>query len=114
MTFVKGQTGNPAGRKPEEDFRRALRTVLREHKGGVEKLRLICQRLVEEAIAGESWAIQEVANRLDGKATERKIVDSNQNVTVTRSDAQRRDERIQVWRQNANQSASDSRGDPVH
>lgn len=46
-------------------FKDALRKALKED--GVDRLPLIAQTLVEKAIDGEQWAVQEVANRLDGK-----------------------------------------------
>lgn len=71
MPFEKGKSGNPAGRKPEKEFTTALRLAINEEAeiDGVKtkKLRVIADRLVKEAMAGESWAIQQVADRLDGK-----------------------------------------------
>lgn len=71
MAFEKGQSGNPGGRPKEKAFADALRLAVNEETeiDGVKtkKLRHIANRLVAEALAGESWAVQQVADRLDGK-----------------------------------------------
>lgn len=71
MAFEKGQSGNPGGRPKEKAFADALRIAVNvevENEGEKKKkLRLIAERLVAEAMAGESWAVQQVADRLDGK-----------------------------------------------
>lgn len=71
MAFEKGSSGNPGGRPKEKLFADALRLAINEEAeiDGVKtkKLRVIADRLVKEAMAGESWAIQQVADRLDGK-----------------------------------------------
>ncbi len=71
MPFEKGQSGNPGGQRKEKDFANALRVAVNEEHDdqGVKKkkLRMIAERLVREAMCGEGWAIQQVADRLDGK-----------------------------------------------
>jgi len=71
MAFEKGQSGNPGGRPKEKIFADALRLAINaevdDEGTKVKKIRKIAERLVTEAIAGESWAIQQVADRLDGK-----------------------------------------------
>ena len=64
----------PGGRPPKEkSFYNALAVALKQVNGiGVDgqpvtKLRAIADKLVEAAEAGESWAIREVADRIDGK-----------------------------------------------
>ena len=64
-----------AGRPPKEkSFFNALSVALREAHGTTldgspnTNLRRIADKLVEAALAGESWAIREVADRTDGKA----------------------------------------------
>lgn len=53
-----------SGRQPKEkSFANMLRIALAEN----ESLRAIADKLVQQAIAGEGWAIKEVADRLDGK-----------------------------------------------
>jgi hypothetical protein len=48
-----------------KDFKDALRKALAN--GGESKLPSIAEKLVDLAVSGEQWAIQEVANRLDGR-----------------------------------------------
>lgn len=64
----------PAGRPPKEkSFYNALSVALNQVNGideagqKVTKLRSIAEKLVVAAEAGESWAIKEVADRIDGK-----------------------------------------------
>jgi hypothetical protein len=71
----KGQSGNPLGRLPgEKQFADQLRIVLAEpvdknDPKSVRKLRRIAEKLAECALNGEAWAIAQVADRIDGKAT---------------------------------------------
>ena len=69
MPWKPGQSGNPRGRLPEKLFADQLRIVLFEEDKvtGRRKMRVIAEKLVEQAMAGEGWAIQQVADRIDGK-----------------------------------------------
>ncbi len=71
MAFKKGQSGNPGGRPKEKLFTDALRLELNRETGNGnarrKKLNAIAEKLVECALAGESWAIQQVADRMEGK-----------------------------------------------
>lgn len=54
-----------------KEFRQALMQAMATQSGGRgwrARLQEIAGKLADAAIAGESWAIQEVANRIDGKA----------------------------------------------
>ena len=63
-----GQSGNPGGRPHEKLFLDALRIAVKApDTDGTPKLRRIAERLVKAAMDGESWAVAEVANRLDGR-----------------------------------------------
>lgn len=65
MPFVKGQIANPKGRQPSaKPFQAALSRVLAQDS---KKLRKIADQLVNAAMDGEPWAIQMIADRLDGK-----------------------------------------------
>ena len=62
------------GRPPKEkSFYNALSVALSQVDGvgldgqRVTKLRTIAEKLVSSAIAGEAWAIKEIADRIDGK-----------------------------------------------
>ncbi len=71
-----GQSGNPKGRLSEKLFADAVRMAASEKEPatGKRKLRLIAEKLVAQAIAGEGWAIQQVADRLDGKPAQESTV----------------------------------------
>jgi len=83
VTFVKGTSGNPQGRLVEKAFAGALRAVTNQKDAkGRAKLHAIAEKLVDCAINGEGWAIQQVADRLDGKpAQESTVTINNQSLT---------------------------------
>lgn len=53
----------------ERRFLSMLQRVL-DHEGDGNALRRIALKLIERAEEGESWAIQQIADRLDGKPTQ--------------------------------------------
>ena len=57
-----GQSGNPGGTEKVKLFRRALRDCLT-----LDRAKKIAEVLCRKAEAGEEWAINMVADRLDGK-----------------------------------------------
>ncbi len=67
-----------AGRPPKEkSFANMLRiAAMSPGKDGEPKLREIAEKLVEQAIAGEGWAVKEVADRLDGKPSQALDIDA--------------------------------------
>ncbi len=76
--WKKGQSGNPAGRKPGKNLRTVLKEMLEEEidvtiegqPGKVKKVfsEVILRRLIKAANDGEGWAIREIFDRVDGKA----------------------------------------------
>jgi hypothetical protein len=76
MAWKKGQSGNPNGRPNDKPFAETLRLVLKETDtvSGKLKLRAITEALVDKAIAGESWAVQHVMDRVDGKPAQESTV----------------------------------------
>lgn len=72
MAFQKGQSGNPGGKRAEKLFADALRLEAKRLVEGDPEGRIALQvsasKLMEAAVAGEPWAINMVADRLDGKA----------------------------------------------
>ncbi len=76
--WKKGQSGNPAGRKPGKNLRTVLREMLEEEievkiEGQPDKVKkvfseVILRRLIKAANDGEGWAIKEIFDRVDGKA----------------------------------------------
>ena len=67
--FKKGQSGNPKGRpKKSKCIPEILRRITAEKdKSGVTKLNLILNNVVNEAIKGDTWSIQFIADRMEGK-----------------------------------------------
>jgi hypothetical protein len=67
MPFVPGRSGNPGGERAQRIFRDALTASLKRCEGNVERIQLVADRLVDNAIAGDTVAIREIADRIDGK-----------------------------------------------
>ena len=60
-----GRSGNPAGGAKIKRFFAALERAIAQEDG--KKLRDAADKLLDEAAKGEPWAIQMLADRLDGK-----------------------------------------------
>lgn len=73
MAGVKGRSGT--NRNKDKPFTEALRMEISEAGDDHKALRIIARALVEKAQAGDMQAIQQVADRLDGKPHQ--TVDSN-------------------------------------
>jgi hypothetical protein len=105
MTWKAGQSGNPNGRplgavgdplKKEwvtrlrvAALREAVidkngRPVLPKHKKGekVDLMSLVAEKVMEMARKGNAWAIEHMANRIDGKVHDSIDVDANNNVKI--------------------------------
>jgi hypothetical protein len=69
MTFVKGQSGNPGGRK-KKYITELLEQIGKEiePKSGKPFEELIARRLWVEAANGKHEAIKEILDRIEGKA----------------------------------------------
>lgn len=76
MTWKSGQSGNLKGRPTSEKaFADALRLAVNAtDETGTKKIRVIAEKLTECAMNGEGWAIQQVADRLDGKPAQESTV----------------------------------------
>lgn len=74
MPFEAGKSGNPEGGKPGPKkgklFKDALSLAIHRTDGDKTQLARIAEALVEKATTGDVQAIKEVADRLDGKATQ--------------------------------------------
>lgn len=59
------------GPKSDKQWADAIRVAVNEHMEGnpknPKKIRQLASNLVDLALSGESWAVQEVGNRLDGR-----------------------------------------------
>ncbi len=63
----EGNTNGAKGAQYNSALKRALARSGKTVDGGLNK---VCDQLVAAAIAGEQWAIKEVADRVDGKASQ--------------------------------------------
>jgi hypothetical protein len=70
MAWRPGQSGNPGGHLGEKVYRDALRMALHQIDPVTQKrkLRLVAAKAVALALKGEGWAIQHIADRIDGRA----------------------------------------------
>lgn len=60
-----GQVGNTNAKKGKLFYHELRKALVQNDQLN---LRLIADKLVEEAINGESWAVKEIMDRVDGKA----------------------------------------------
>ena len=67
MPFPPGQSGNPEGARihKQKRFFNALDRAIEQDDA--KRLRSAAEKLLDEAAKGESWALQMLADRLDGK-----------------------------------------------
>jgi Family of unknown function (DUF5681) len=89
MPWVKGISGNPGGRRREKGYTEALRMVGAEEvqhpedpSKKVRRLRLLAEEVFKHALAGEGWAVQHIADRLEGKPTQLHGHDSPETPTI--------------------------------
>jgi Family of unknown function (DUF5681) len=68
MPFEPGKSGNPNGSAGPRRFQAAIERALAQDDG--KKLRAAVDKMLTAASKGEPWAIQFLAERLDGKATQ--------------------------------------------
>lgn len=68
MPFQPGQSGNPDGGARIKRFIAAIERAIAQDSG--DRLRAAAEKLLDLAAAGESWALRELADRLDGKASQ--------------------------------------------
>jgi hypothetical protein len=74
MAFKKGISGNPGGKSSHKIFTDALRLEVNRvdpKNPDRKKINALAEKLVDCAlIDGESWAFQQIADRLDGKPSQ--------------------------------------------
>lgn len=68
MPFEPGKSGNPAGNAKSKQFLSALNRAITQEDG--KRIRAAAEQLLDQAAAGEQWAIKELADRLDGKPSQ--------------------------------------------
>jgi hypothetical protein len=83
MPFKPGESGNPAGNAKIKRFYTALDRAILQEDG--KRLRAAAEKLLTLAAEGEQWAVQMLADRLDGKAAQSLTVsgDPENPLTVT-------------------------------
>lgn len=88
MTFEKGKSGNPGGKRKEKLFTDALRTELmhahdEDYKipQGATNLQVVARKLVEAGASGNAMAIKEIADRIEGKSDANVSVEHSGSVT---------------------------------
>jgi len=70
-TFAKGHTGNPNGRpKKEYTFADIMNKILDEEVDGKTRREIILTKVIQKAYEGERWAVEFMANRIEGKPIE--------------------------------------------
>jgi hypothetical protein len=79
--WVKGQSGNPAGRKRKRLFDDHLREALQTKRGAVAKA--LVQRLIGEAVKGNVPALKLIAERVAGKPRSAEEVAAGNNDAMT-------------------------------
>jgi len=65
MPFKPGESGNPSGVQREKKFLAALERAIAQDTA--DRLREAAEKLLTYAAAGEPWAINMLADRLDGR-----------------------------------------------
>jgi hypothetical protein len=78
MAFKKGISGNPGGKSGHKIFSNALRVVVNREDGPEKKKNVmrLAETLVDCALKDrESWAFQQIADRLEGKPSQ--VVETN-------------------------------------
>lgn len=68
MAFKPGQSGNPGGLSRGKQFLDTLNRAIAQDDA--KRLRQSAEKLLTLAAAGEQWAVQMLADRLDGKAAQ--------------------------------------------
>ena len=87
--FQPGQSGNPEGaRLQDKPFRAALVRRLESAGRDPAKLDKLADALVKQAERGEGWALQMVADRLDGKPLQATTNETTYRLTVERVERQ--------------------------
>ncbi len=92
------ERGRPKGQWSEKAFKDALRVaVQRNAKGGGTKLMRLADTLVANGLSGDTMAIREIADRLDGKPNQTQDVNINERKTVVF--APKPSENADTWRE---------------
>lgn len=95
MPFQKGQSGNPGGRSKSKPISDMYRQVIVQNP---EKLRKLCEKVLDMACAGDVIAAKEITDRVEGRALQsvdvndsRESLSSSLVLDLLREGAQRAD-----------------------
>lgn len=79
MVFVKGQSGNAKGAARSKEWQNAIRLALAEKGNGdwQKALRKIAAKLLDKAEEGDTAALREIGDRLDGKPAQAIVGDKD-------------------------------------
>ena len=78
--FKPGQSGNPSGKHKNKQFIDALNRAIAQDDG--KRLRDAAEKLLDLAAAGEQWAVQMLADRLDGKPAQTILGDPDEPIKI--------------------------------
>jgi hypothetical protein len=83
MAWKKGTSGNPNG-NPGKDklLRTALLMELKSKGEDMPELRQIARKCIDVALEGQSWAVKEIWDRLDGKPAQSVTTDVKEKRSV--------------------------------
>jgi len=101
MSTRGGQIGNRNAAKEQRLWSDMLRRKLTQDPNQLERIAL---KVLAEAEEGQPWAVQEIANRLDGKPVQQVDMNGNMNLTRTLRDLTD-DELLRIATQHAAQEA---------
>ena len=82
MPFAPGQSGNPAGNQKAKPFYDALNRAIAQDDA--KRLRAAAEKLLDLAASGEPWAVQHLADRLDGKPKQQIDAEINGQISLAK------------------------------
>lgn len=87
MVFQPGKSGNPSGRPKDRPWKDAIRRALARAKdvGDRRELDQLAWTLLAKAADGDISALQEVANRLDGRVPQPVVGDDDADPVTVRT-----------------------------
>lgn len=87
MVFQPGKSGNPSGRPKDRPWKDAIRKALRraEDIGDRRQLDQLAWTILGKAADGDISALQEVANRLDGRVPQPVVGDDDSDPVSVRT-----------------------------
>ena len=79
MPFVKGQSGNPGGRRKNRPWRDAIeRAITRANKEGMQAVDELADAFLAACLSGDVAALKELGDRIDGKVPQAIVGDEDE------------------------------------